>query len=184
MLGLCFAVAAGSQFREGRSPWGRELLAVASFAAIVLWPTASYLYLVHADWSWMYWVDPATLPRGMLVLVLLAWAVAVVGGYLGGWALIRRKGDRAGLIALGGGAAVALLAVLLGRARIFRYGSYAAFHHGQAAPLSEVKLAWTLPPIVVGVGVAAAAVCWNLYSQGRRSGTSGKSARAEATATS
>jgi hypothetical protein len=186
VLGLAFASAAVNQFREGRSPWGRELLAVLSFEAIVLWPVAIYLYLVHPDWSWMYWVDPASLPRGLLGLVLAAWLVALLGGYLGGWALIRRRGQRSAWVALGAGAATWLTAVLVAHARISRYGTYAAFHQGKAVPLGTVKLAWVLPAIVIGVIAAAAAVGWTLYSQGRRVGAPAASktgARPDASAT-
>lgn len=168
--GLCFATAAMVQFREGRSPWGRELLAVVSFEGIVVWPTSIYFYLVHPDWSWMYFVDPARLPAGVLALVLGAHLVALLGGYLGGWMLIRRRGDKAAVLAVAGGAVLLSLVALFTRARLFRYGTYAGFHHGQTQPLSEVKLFWVLGPIAVGVLVSAVAVGWTLFSQGRRSG--------------
>jgi hypothetical protein len=177
LVGLCFAAAAQVQFREGRSPWGRELLAVLSFEGIVAWPTTAYFYLVHPDWSWMYLLDPASLPRGLLALVLAAHAVALVGGYLLGWWMIRRWGQRGAWGAPAGAALVLIIGVLIGHARIFRYGTYASFHRGQWLPLREVKLGWVFAPILLGIAVAVVAVGWTLYSQGRRAVVSAKPAR-------
>jgi hypothetical protein len=142
---------------------------VLSFEAIIGWPAAIYFYLVHADWSWMYRVDPASLPRGVLPLVLAAELVAMLAGYLGGWALVRRRGERALHLALGITFLLLLIGVAIHRSRIVVYGSYGAFRRHEAlVPLGQVKLAWSLAGIGAGVLGAAAAVAWTLYTQGRR----------------
>ena len=105
-IGLIFAACARVQFLGGGTPWGRELAAVLSFETIIFWPVALYFLLVHPAWSWMYLVDPARLPRGVSVLVLVADVAALLGGYLLGWALLRTRRERLlyGLLALIGAA--------------------------------------------------------------------------------
>src|SRR5262249_59830703 len=101
-VGLVFAACARVQFANGGSPWGRELAAVLSFEAIIVWPVALYFYLVHPAWSWMYLIDPARLPWGVGFLVLLGYAATLLGGYLGGWALLRARKETAVYAVLAG----------------------------------------------------------------------------------
>ena len=56
-------------------------------AAVVLAPITLYLYLAHPGWSWMYLVDPATIP-GMaivpLVVLVLIFQRKIVSGLTAG----------------------------------------------------------------------------------------------------
>ena len=169
-VGLVFAACARVQFAGGGSPWGRELAAVLSFEAIIVWPVALYFYLVHPAWSWMYLIDPARLPWGVSVLVLLAYVATLLGGYLG------RLG--AGADAQGEGA--------LRRARRHRRRArhlphrrragasrtparYDEYHAGHALTLGEGKLGWALAATATGVAIAIVLVGFTLWEQGKRS---------------
>lgn len=168
-VGLVFAACARVQFAQGTSPWGRELAAVLSFEGIIVWPVALYFYWVHPAWSWMYFVDPARLPGVVVVLVLLAYVVALLGGYMGGWALVRARKEKilyAALAAVG----VALVIVLIAcRGRVSSSGSYAEYHAGHALALGEGKLGWALAATSTGVAIAIVLVGFTLWEQGKRS---------------
>jgi hypothetical protein len=168
-VGLVFAACARVQFASGGSPWGRELAAVLSFEAIIVWPVALYFYLVHPAWSWMYLIDPARLPAGVSVLVLLGSVATLLGGYLGGWALLRVRKERAlyvTLAAMGVGLIVFLIAA---RARISHAGTYDEYHAGRALALGEGKLGWALAATATGVAIAIVLVGFTLWEQGKRS---------------
>ena len=91
-LGLLFAWAARSQFRDGRAPWGREMHAVASYQILIRWPLLAYFFLAHREWSLLYTVPAAHLWAALLLVLLPLDAAALAGGYVGGWALLRRRG--------------------------------------------------------------------------------------------
>jgi hypothetical protein len=168
-IGLVFAACARTQFVGGGSPWGRELMAVLSFEAIIIWPVAIYFYVVHPAWSWMYFVDPARLPPGVSLLVLIAYVATLLGGYLLGWALLRARRDRAvyaALAALGLGLAVFLVAC---RGRLSHAGTFAEYHAGQALTVGEGKLGWALAATSTGVAIAIVLVGFTLWEEGKRS---------------
>jgi hypothetical protein len=167
-VGLVFAACARQQFSGGAAPWGRELAAVLLFEAIVLWPVALYYYLVYPDWSWMYFVDAKRLPSGVSVLVLLAYVATILGGYLGGWALLRAGKQRILLGAMAGLALVLFIFVIVCRARLFSSGTFAQFHSGNPPSASEGKLAWALVVTAIGMSIAIVVVGLALWEQGKR----------------
>jgi hypothetical protein len=171
LVGLVFAVCARQQFTGGAAPWGRELAAVMSFEAIVLWPVALYYYLVYPDWSWMYFVDARRLPAGISILVLLAYVAMLLGGYLAGWALLR-AGKLRVLIGVTGGMAVALGGFVVAcRSRFFSSGSFAEWHAGHSAPApssGDGKLSWALVVTGIGVSISIVVVGLALWEQGKR----------------
>src|SRR5207253_8337939 len=87
LVGLVFAACARQQFTGGAAPWGRELAAIMTFEAIVLWPVALYYYMVYPEWCWMSFVAARRLPGGVGILVLLAHAASPLGAYRRRWAL-------------------------------------------------------------------------------------------------
>jgi hypothetical protein len=168
LLGLLFAACARPQWRNDRVPWGRELWAVVIFEAVVAWPVTLYFCLVFPDWAWMFLVDPKRLPLGATALVLLGGAATLVGGWLGGWALLRARRDRLAAGIGAGGLLVLILFVILTRARLFSGGSYAEYHAGSAPGAGEGKLGWALAVTAIGVAAAAAFVCTTIREEGRR----------------
>lgn len=168
-VGLVFAACARVQFANGASPWGRELAAVLSFEAIIVWPVALYFYLVHPAWSWMYFVDPARLPGIVVVLVLLAYVVALLGGYLGGWALVRARKEKVLFAALAGLGVALVVFLIVCRGRVAHSGTYDEYHAGHALALGEGKLGWALAATATGVAIAVVLVGFTLWEQGKRS---------------
>jgi hypothetical protein len=168
LCGLLFAACARPQWRKDRVPWGRELWAIVCFETIIAWPVALYFFLVFPDWSWMFLVDPKRLPLGASALVLLGGMVTLVGGWLGGWALLRAQRDRLAIGIGAGGALMLLLFVILTRGRLFSGGTYAEYHAGAAPPAGDGKLGWSLGATAIGVAAAAAFVCLTIREEGRR----------------
>jgi hypothetical protein len=168
LVGLVFAMCARQQFTGGALPWGRELAAVLLFEAIVLWPVALYYYLVYPDWSWMYVVDARRLPSGVSILVLLAYVATLLGGYLGGWALLRAGKLRVVLGVMGGLFLFMLIFVIACRGRLWSSGSFAEYHAGRAPSAAEGKLGWALVVTGIGVSISIVVVGLALWEQGKR----------------
>ncbi len=168
-LGGLFAWCARARIVTG-GPWSQpSATLVALFGAIILCPTTAYLYLAHPDWSWMYLVDPARVPRLSVVPVVGAGAGALAGGYYGAARILREARDGRLLPALlGAVAALGLLAGFLARGRLMRFGSYGDVHAGRALPLAEVKLGYVLVAVIVGTTAAAGFVAWELWRDARR----------------
>lgn len=168
LVGLAFSACARQQFSGGAAPWGRELAAVLSFEALIVWPVTLYFYLVYPDWSWMYFVDPHKLPTGVGLLVMLGSAMTLMAGYLGGWAILRARKPRI-LYGVGGGFGLALLIFLIVcRGRFLNNGTFAQYHAGHALSVGEGKLGWAIMVTTPGVLSAAALVGFTLWEQGRR----------------
>ena len=168
LAGLAFAASARRQFGRGAQPWGRELAAVLSFEVFLGWPAALYLCVAFPDWSWMYLVDPHRLPTGTVILVLLAAAATLVGGYLLGWALVRTARDRLLFGVLGGGSLVLLILAIAARGRLWAAGTFSDYHAGRAPVLTEGKLGWALLVILLCLSSGAFFVGLTLFREGRR----------------
>jgi hypothetical protein len=167
-VGLLFAWCARQQFTGGAAPWGRELAAVLSFEAIILWPVAIYYYMVYPDWSWMYFVDPHRLPWGVGLLVMIGYVATLLGGWLGGWALLRIRKEKLLYGAMGAlGLTLAMFAIAC-RGRLGAAGSYSEYYAGHAPLVREGKLAWALPVTAVGMAASIALVGFTLREQGKR----------------
>ncbi len=168
LSGLLFAYFARVQFAEGGSPFRSEIVAVLSFAALVLWPLAIYFYFVHPDWSWMYFLDPRRLPRGLFIGVLMLHLAALLGGYLAGFAAIKARrmrllyGSMAGLLAL-----LLVLSVLL-RGRLSSDGTLEEYRAGTALSLSEGRLGFILVIAMAGLIAGIAITGYALWDCGRR----------------
>ncbi len=150
-------------------PWSQPSISlVLLFGAMILAPCAIYFYLAHSDWSWLYLIDSAKVPRLALITVLAAQAGALVGGYYGAARLVRSGKEPILRVALPAVAALLLLLLLVLRRRITHYGTYEQFQSGHALPILDVKLGYVLIAVLIGVGAAAAVVAYELYRDGRR----------------
>jgi len=138
---------------------GRSRLASAGFLAgasvqVLLMAVSLSLYALSAEWMWMYWVDPAGLPVGIVVLAFAMYAVAFLAGYLLAPELERiRMG--AAWWAVGAVAVGATLLELLAWDRLTALGTLAEFATGQAPGLGGVFLAVLLigGGAVIGLGL-------------------------------
>ncbi len=168
IIGLGLALAASVQFEQGRSPFGREVWVPVLYHGLIVSPLVIYVGLVHPDWSWMYLVDPARLPFGTIVLVVLGTAAAELGGYLGGWALLRASHKRELWIALAGLVLLTVGLVIGSRERLASSGSFAEFAVGAAVPIATRKLGWALGIAVLGALTSLFLSVRFLVDQGRR----------------
>lgn len=138
------------------------------FLGIVLVPTTLYLYWAHPAWSWLFLVDPGSVPGLAVVPVLVVMGGIFVGGWYLGARLIRLdRGQVAGYAAMGG-VALFLLLMLVLRGRLGMYGSYTDFRADTAAPLLERKLGWVLMALGLGVAVSAGYTAMELLRDSRR----------------
>ena len=179
--GLLFAWAARGPFHDGRTPWGDEVRAVASFGLLIRWPLLVYFFLWHREWSFLYLVPREHLPSALLLLVLPLDAAALGGGYLSGWSLLRRR-QRGTLALLLASAGVALVLFLIGLSdRLVHDGDVASFAH-LPHPSVEGRLVAILAVTLLGPTVATAFVYRTLAASGgrRREGSVPGSASAAA----
>jgi hypothetical protein len=142
---------------------------VALFAAIILTPATAYLYLAHPDWSWLYLVDAARVPRMFVVPAAAASAAALLAGWYGIARFVAGGVPRRQVLgALGAAGAAAVAVALLARGRLLHYGSYRDYHDGRAAALFEVKLGFVLVAVAVGMGAAVGFTAVELMKDARR----------------
>jgi hypothetical protein len=141
---------------------------VALYVGLIQLPLRLYFYVAHPDWSWLYLLDPGRVPRLAIVSIAAACVAFVALGYYGGARLVRAGREKIALGGLAGGAVALLVAVLMVRGRLGRYGTYTQFHEGRALSLGAVKLGYVLVAVVIGVAASAAFVGWELHRDGRR----------------
>ncbi|HJZ85824.1 MAG TPA: hypothetical protein VKN99_11670 [Polyangia bacterium] len=171
LCGLVLAHSARALIRahQGKFVQCAALHVGLAFEALVMWPTALYFYFAHPDWTWMYWLDPRRIPRGVVVLVLIVDAAALAAGLLLGYSLIRAGKFRELLLAICGNGAIVLTVLTLLRRRFFHYGTFDDWQAGATLlPLVEVKLGWVLAISVLTVGGALGYASWQLHLAGRR----------------
>jgi hypothetical protein len=167
-LGLGFALCARDRLRADGPFAFPAFPLVAAFAAIVVAPIALYLYAVHPAWSWMYLVDPISLP-GLLVVPLVALHVgALLGGFYLGGRLVRAGREQPLRWTLFAAPVVLLVITALSWGRLGRYGSHAEFHDGRALPLMDVKLGYVLLGAMLGMAAAAGFTVVELLRDSRR----------------
>lgn len=168
-LGGFFAFCARARIRQG-GPWAQPSVSlVGTFVAVILAPMTAYLALAHADWWWLYLIDPDRVPRLVVVPMVAAGAAALFTGYWGAARMLALVPDRRALPgALGGLAAILLLLGFLARGRLLHDGSYSEFHGGRALPLFDVKLGYALVAVAVGLASAVAFVAFEISRDGRK----------------
>jgi hypothetical protein len=171
LCGLVLAYSARALIRAHTGSFFEcaALRVTAVYTGLVVWPAALYFYFAHPDWSWMYWVDPHRVPKLTVVLVLIAYAGTLIGGFAGGYALVRAGKFTQLFGAMGGVAVLIVLVISLLHRRFFHWGTYDDYRgNGPMYALGQVKLGYSL--IVVGVATTAALgyACWQLHLAGRR----------------
>jgi len=156
VLGLGFSWCGRDRIRADGAFAPPAFHLVASFALTLIGPATLYLYVAHPAWSWMYLVDPAGVPSLSVLPMTVGQIVAVLFGWYVGALLLRAGKTRVLGICAGTGSALALLVLLLGRARLGSYGSYEEFGAGWSLDLMDVKLGYVL--VAIGLGILAASV--------------------------
>lgn len=138
------------------------------FVGLIVVPTTLYLYAAHPAWTWMYMVDPESIPGFAIVPLVVAHSGAILAGwYLGARLIIAQKFKLASYIA-GGGVALVLLGTALFWGRLSNYGSYAEYRQGRAIDLMDVKLGYVLVALLLGLVTAASFLAIELVRDSRR----------------
>lgn len=172
LVGLVFAWAARGPFHDGRNPWGDEVRAVASYELVIRWPLLVYYFLAHREWSLMYLVRADHLPGWLLVLLLPLDAAALLGGYLAGWSLLRRRARSQLQLVIGGVALAVFLLALFTRDRLVRDCETATFGVDGHPPV-DAKLVAASLVILCGSALAAVFVYRVLAAASTRRKSSG-----------
>lgn len=142
---MAFASRKGLAAGEVRKPLGWTV----GLVVLLFLPFAAYYVWGYADWSWMYFFDPAGLPRGWWLTVFAAYLLlASAGVLLGAWVL-RTWGSRASLLVQAATLLVLLVVSAVFWKRLWLVGTYAAYHAGAAHPLIEDPLLWAI--LLMGV---------------------------------
>ncbi len=135
-LGLWVPFCARKQLRNEVSMYGNPYFEFALLYQIFIFlPVSFYLYLKYPAWSWMYFVDPATLPVYGVVITFLSYPVAMLIGY--GYAAKAARRDQIRPIYSAMGATLFGLAMLVLSTlrRLWTVASYSEYHQGLGAPL-------------------------------------------------
>lgn len=91
VIGLSAALAAREQIRHGDAIWrGAHLPGVALTVGAAVVPLGVYLFLIHPQWSTLYWCAPLQVSRWHLSWILPGAPLAGGLGFLLGALLIRR----------------------------------------------------------------------------------------------
>jgi hypothetical protein len=171
VLGAAFALCGRERIRIDGPFAPPAFWLVLIFAAVVLIPLAFYLYTAHPAWTWMYTVDPDTVPAILLLPLLVGHGLLFVGGWLVGGKLVRINKARQALYGVLGATVSLVILVLVFWGRLGRYGTYEEFADGRALHLMEVKLGYVLIVILLGLGAAAVLVALQLVQDSRRATT-------------
>jgi hypothetical protein len=138
------------------------------FLGMILAPITLYLYAAHPSWTWMYLVNPDTVPGfAILPLVVAHLGVVVLGWYLGARLVRADKLNVAAYIA-GGGGFLTLVGVVFSWNRLGRYGTFEEYEQGRALPIMEVKLGYVLVALVVGTLISVSFLAVELLRDSRR----------------
>ena len=183
--GLLFGLAGRNEvasattlFRTRAFRWGLAYLHIGVIAISVA------LYVMEPAWMWMYWVDPARLPVGVVILAFVMYEVAFLGGFALAAELERIR--RNATWAVAGFAGIAITAAEVAtRTRLFHFGTYDEFAAGRA-PLGLDTSPFHLEPamvIVLGPGllatVAIVVIAVRLWKDDERRAARARTATAE-----
>ncbi|MEX2457547.1 MAG: hypothetical protein WD770_01020 [Actinomycetota bacterium] len=81
-VGLLFGRIGEHSHAPGAARLSSAGFRAGALAQLALMAVSVTLYAVSDDWMWMYWVDPAALPFGIVFMAFAMYAVAFLAGYL------------------------------------------------------------------------------------------------------
>ena len=154
--GGCLGACAAPRVVPGTVAWSQLIKLPLLFAALSVMPAAMGLAGQFPDWSFMYLVDPARLPRLWIVGAGLLAGAGVALGFTLALKGYRRYGARPLGVALGVGLFIYLgLCVLAWRSsRLALVGRFADFHAG----------GWLMQPVFSLAGPGASRPAGLLYA--------------------
>lgn len=170
-LGLAFALAARGRIRADGAYASPAFAVALAHIGLVVAPLGLYFYLVQPDWTWLYWIDPARIPRLAAVPLVAAHAGLVVGGWMVGAQLIRRDRQRLAVWILTGLAAAIVLGGVLALPRLSTATTYAGWREGHRRGLMSVELGWAVLVSLLASAVTAGYTAFELSRDSRRART-------------
>ena len=137
-------------------------------AAVIVVPISLYFYAAQPAWSWLYAVDPASVPMlAWLPLVVAHAGLVVAGWYLG--ARVLRSGATARVwYCVASVALLMAVAIVLCWHRLLSSASYAGFHAGLAMGIFKAKLGFAILVAVLSLAGSTAFVLIELAGDSRR----------------
>ncbi len=167
-LGLGFALAARGRLRADGTYATPAFTIALAHVGLVIAPLATYFHLVQADWTWMYWLDPAKVPTLAIVpLVAIHVGLVLAGWLLGAW-IVRLDQVRLGRWLLVGLSVATVLGLLLSLPRVLTASTYADYRHGRSGGLMRVELGWAVLVSLLATAVSAAYTVVELLRDSRR----------------
>lgn len=167
-LGLGFAFAGRDRIRADGPFAPPAFLLVLIHVGLVTAPVTLYFYAAHADWSWLYIVDPERVPGLAIVPLVVGHGLVLVGGwYLGAW-LVRTDRKRQLLYGILGVSIVFLVGFILSLGRLTTATTYAGYLAGASGGLMSVELGWALLVSFAASAAAATYVFIELLRDSRR----------------
>ena len=169
ITGLVFASLSGERIRSDGPFAAPAFTLVGLHASTVVVPVSLYLYVVHPEWAWMYFIDPNRVPGLAVIPLMAAHGALVFVGWFGGAWLQRRPDHRKAIrIGLAAGAAVTLLVTGLAWSRLSVSATYLGFAHKASVGLFVVELGYALLVTLLAVGASAGYVGIELSRDSRR----------------
>ncbi len=166
--GLGFAFAGRDRIRTDGPFAPPAFLLVLINVGLVTAPVTLYFYVAHADWSWLYLVDPDRVPGLAIVPLVVGHALLVVGGWYLGAYLVRKDKARVLLYGILGVVVAFLVGFFLWLPRLTTATSYAGYLAGASGGLMGVELGWALLVSFAASAAAATYVFIELLRDSRR----------------
>jgi hypothetical protein len=167
-LGLAFALAARGRIRVDGAYASPAFSVSLAHVGLVVAPLGVYFYLAQPAWTWLYWLDPARIPRLAAVPLVAAHAGLVIAGWHLGAQLVRRDRTRLAVwIAIGIGVAL-VVAAALALPRLATAASYAGYHRGERRGLMSVELGWAVLVSLLATAITAGYTAFELSRDSRR----------------
>ncbi|MBP6631453.1 MAG: hypothetical protein KBG28_26140 [Kofleriaceae bacterium] len=169
VTGLVFAAIAGDRVRADGPFASPAFPLVALHAGGVVSPLALYMYLAHAEWSWLYLIDPDRVPGLAAIPLMVAHGgLVIVGWYVGAWVQRRAERRRMMRIALGVSAGLLVLVLALTWPRLTSSATFAGYARGATVGLFVVELGYALLVALLALGGSITYVAVELSRDGRR----------------
>lgn len=167
-LGLAFALAARGRIRVDGTYASPAFAVTLAHVGLVVVPLAFYFYLVHPDWTWLYWIDPGGIPTLAVVPLVAAHGGLVIAGWHLGAQLVRRDRQRLAVWIVTGIGVALVVGSAIALPRLSAATSYAGYHHGQKKGLMSVELGWAVLVSLLAAAVTAGYTAFELSRDSRR----------------
>jgi hypothetical protein len=166
-MGLGFALLARDRLRADGPFVGPPFLLVLMHAGVVA-AVALYFYAAHPAWSWLYVVDPDSVPWLALIPMMVAHGLLVIGGWYGGAMLVRTDRRPILMYAAAGVSLLFIILVIAARRRLGASATYAGWKAGVGRDLLDVELGYALITSLMATAGSAVFIVLELLRDGRR----------------